>query len=82
MHLATGYIMAAKIVPIEEDGLESMEKEIEILKKCRSGHIVSYYGTCLSRTEQKLWVITDNLDDNFNLDSYGLLCWWFNTKFN
>lgn len=55
-HIATDFVMAVKCIPIEEDGLEGMEKEIEILKTCRSSNIVSYFGTCVARAQRKLWV--------------------------
>lgn len=46
--------MAAKVLTLES-GFEEIEKEIEILKKCKSEHIVSYFGT-ISAGNNKLWV--------------------------
>lgn len=36
---------------------ESIQKEIEVLKKCRSRAVVAYYGTCLKDNET--WILMD-----------------------
>lgn len=51
----TNFTIAIKIIPIEGSS-EEIEKEIEILKKCKNSNIVSYFGTCMDTIEKKLWV--------------------------
>lgn len=35
----------------------ALEKEIEVLKKCKSAHILSYYGSCSKVNE--VWILMD-----------------------
>lgn len=53
VHRETHFAMAAKLIPIKS-GLEEIQKEIEILRKCKSSYIVNYFGTCTTSTH--LWV--------------------------
>jgi serine/threonine protein kinase len=49
---------AIKILDVpDESARKDIEKEVEILKKCRSPNIVNYYGTCTK--DDKLWIIMD-----------------------
>lgn len=60
---------AIKILDIpDESARKEIEKEIEILKKCRSPNIVNYYGTFTKG--DKLWVffILILLFSNENVD--------------
>ena len=52
----TGGIFAVKILPALSN-IESLEREIEILKKCQHQNIVGYYGTC--KKAGKLWILMD-----------------------
>jgi serine/threonine kinase 3 len=36
---------------------KEIEKEVEILKKCKTNHVVSYYGTVVN--EDKLWILME-----------------------
>ena len=60
MHRETHFTMAAKIIAIE-GGSEEIEKEIEILKKCKMSNIVSYFGTVMHNQKKKLWVFWTEL---------------------
>jgi serine/threonine protein kinase len=53
IHKATGKVVAIKIIPVEAE-LDSLMKEIGILKKCDSDYIVTYYGSYFK--DQDLWV--------------------------
>ena len=56
LHKETGNIVAVKILPVTQD-LESLKKEISILKECKSLYIVQYYGSYLK--ENDLWLILE-----------------------
>lgn len=56
-HKDTGFVMAIKCVPIDGPSYKLSKhimKELEVLKTCRSDHIVSYYGSCLRQSS--IWV--------------------------
>lgn len=61
-HSDTEFRVAIKCLPLPESmlstnickELDQLRKEIGILKKCRSPHIVSYYGVCFRNSS--LWV--------------------------
>ncbi len=55
-HKKSGNIVAVKVVPISSD-IESLRKEIQILKQCRSQHIVRYFGSYLK--DNDLWLILE-----------------------
>lgn len=58
-HKETEFSMAIKVLPIESGtDISEIEKEIEILKKCKSPNIVSYFGTC--SVDKNLWVKNTN----------------------
>ena len=56
LHKETGNIVAVKILPVTQD-LESLKKEISILKECKSLYIVQYYGSYLK--DNDLWLILE-----------------------
>jgi hypothetical protein len=57
-HKVSGFILAIKIiVNTSKQMQESIQKEVEILKKCRSPAVVAYYGTCIKGTE--VWILMD-----------------------
>ena len=53
-HKETGFELAIKVVPVTDVGRSSIEKEIEVLKKCKSPNVLSYYGACSKPNE--VWV--------------------------
>jgi len=55
-HRSSGNIFAVKIIPATGD-LNSLKREIMILKESRSPYIVSYYGSYLR--DNKLWLIME-----------------------
>eukprot|EP01113_Clastostelium_recurvatum_P032515 TRINITY_DN4190_c0_g1_i8.p1 TRINITY_DN4190_c0_g1~~TRINITY_DN4190_c0_g1_i8.p1 ORF type:complete len:587 (-),score=130.72 TRINITY_DN4190_c0_g1_i8:28-1788(-) len=69
-HRDTHFTIAIKMVEIESmimtkgdkggggSSLDELEKEISILKSCRSTNIVSYYGSC-SNGPSQLWILMD-----------------------
>jgi serine/threonine protein kinase len=54
IHNASGFFMAIKCVTLTKTELQELQKEIEILKRCKDVHIVKYYGSYLK--EDTLWV--------------------------
>lgn len=51
----TGAIVAVKIIPLtDNDEIESIQKEIAILRDCNHPNIVKYYGSC--RAPDALWI--------------------------
>lgn len=57
-HQETGLILAIKKVKTTGKKMkDDLQHEIDLLKKCRQVHIVSYWGCCLSDTE--LWILMD-----------------------
>lgn len=54
IHKDTLFELAVKIVQMRRDSVTTLEKEIEVLKKCKSPNIVSYYGTLKKGDE--FWV--------------------------
>jgi hypothetical protein len=55
VHKSSGYVFAIKCVTLTKAELQELQKEIEILKKCKDINIVQYYGSYLK--EDTLWVI-------------------------
>jgi len=51
-----GKIYAVKVVPTEND-LSEVEKEIKILKQCKSPYIVDYHGSF--KKDKKLWIVLE-----------------------
>jgi len=67
LHIKTGKIVAAKIVGIiDKDQLESLKKEVKILRECQSSYIVQYYGSYYK--DRKIWIIIENCDAGSVLD--------------
>ena len=54
----SGKIVAIKIIPISKE-IETVRKEIEILKECRSPYIVGYHGSYINTKEKDLWLIME-----------------------
>jgi serine/threonine protein kinase len=57
----SGMTVACKIVPLTEE-LDTLKKEIQILKLCLSPYIVKYYGSYLKRYEDdqpELWLVLE-----------------------
>lgn len=51
----TGAIVAVKIIPLtDSDEIDSIQKEIAILRDCNHPNIVKYYGSC--RAPDALWI--------------------------
>jgi len=57
IHKESGFELAVKVVPSSRERRQALEKEIEVLKKCKSPNILSYYGTV--STENELWILMD-----------------------
>lgn len=55
-HKESGNIVAVKVVPITSD-IDSLRKEIQILKQCKCPHIVRYFGSYLK--DNDLWLIIE-----------------------
>eukprot|EP01128_Nolandella_sp_AFSM9_P001544 TRINITY_DN1172_c0_g1_i1.p1 TRINITY_DN1172_c0_g1~~TRINITY_DN1172_c0_g1_i1.p1 ORF type:complete len:1022 (+),score=261.87 TRINITY_DN1172_c0_g1_i1:128-3193(+) len=54
----TSLVLAVKIVLQGNKAVqEELEKEMEILKKCRSPNVIAYYGTVLR--EKETWILMD-----------------------
>jgi serine/threonine protein kinase len=53
LHKIDGKVCAVKVVKVEDD-ISEVEKEVKILKQCKSPYIVGYHGTYLKNN--KLWV--------------------------
>eukprot|EP01080_Neovahlkampfia_damariscottae_P002831 gene2831-4238_t len=53
LHKIDGKICAVKVVKVEDD-ISEVEKEVKILKQCKSPYIVGYHGTYLKNN--KLWI--------------------------
>ena len=61
-HSDTGFRLAIKQMPTGRRAkaqLRALAAEIDILKRCRSSHVVSYFGSCL---RQGGCYILDSLD--------------------
>ena len=56
LHKQSGNTVAVKILPISSD-IESLRKEIYILKQCKSPYIIQYYGSYLK--DNDLWLILE-----------------------
>jgi len=56
LYKQTGSTVAIKIVPVSTD-IESLRKEISILKQCKSPYIVQYFGSYLK--ESDLWLVME-----------------------
>lgn len=53
--IETGEIVAIKIIPLtEQDEMESIQKEIAMLRDCNHPNVVRYYGSW--RTADSLWI--------------------------
>jgi serine/threonine protein kinase len=57
LHIASGKIVAVKIVPIKDGELNSLRKEICILKQCRHPNIVGYIESYIK--DGDLWMIME-----------------------
>eukprot|EP00002_Diphylleia_rotans_P021601 TRINITY_DN4202_c0_g1_i2.p1 TRINITY_DN4202_c0_g1~~TRINITY_DN4202_c0_g1_i2.p1 ORF type:complete len:548 (-),score=110.14 TRINITY_DN4202_c0_g1_i2:6-1649(-) len=58
-HHDTGFTLAVKVINIKgEEGLEDVQKEINILKRLSHPNIVSYYGCC-NVSKQELWILME-----------------------
>mmetsp|Transcript_49867 Transcript_49867/g.125342 ORF Transcript_49867/g.125342 Transcript_49867/m.125342 type:complete len:562 (+) Transcript_49867:180-1865(+) len=61
IHLPTGSVFAIKVITVAET--ESITKEINILKQCKSPYIVNYFGTCKAENPNSpvpdVWVMMD-----------------------
>jgi serine/threonine kinase 3 len=66
-HRETGFIVAMKVIQLNSEAREGIEKEINILKQCKSKYIVSYFGTCTK--DQELWVPSSPFCGFFSLSS-------------
>ncbi|EFA84076.1 STE20 family protein kinase [Heterostelium album PN500] len=53
----TGSTLAIKVFTSKEE-TTMIKREIEILKKCKNRHIVSYFGSCSPRPDE-LWILMD-----------------------
>eukprot|EP01116_Phalansterium_solitarium_P023777 TRINITY_DN8503_c0_g1_i1.p1 TRINITY_DN8503_c0_g1~~TRINITY_DN8503_c0_g1_i1.p1 ORF type:complete len:1099 (-),score=302.28 TRINITY_DN8503_c0_g1_i1:838-4134(-) len=56
-HRETGFELAVKIVPIRAECIDSLSKEVDVLKKCKNNNLLSYYGTV--RRESEVWILMD-----------------------
>lgn len=79
-HRDTGFVLAIKKMSAEnkrETMLRSLQREIDVLKKCRSSNIVSYYGSYI--TEKELWIMMDYCEAGSIKDILGRLLAAFST---
>ncbi|KAN0029372.1 hypothetical protein ACTFIV_011263 [Dictyostelium citrinum] len=60
IHKDTNFVLAIKSIPIKES--EEIEKEISILKKCKSQNIVSYFGS--GQQGDNLWILMEYCSAN------------------
>ncbi|ELP90176.1 hypothetical protein EIN_406400 [Entamoeba invadens IP1] len=58
VHRQSNFEMAIKILTVEKQQTDALKSEIDILKKCRSSNVVSYYGT-IKIDEKTLWILMD-----------------------
>jgi len=69
-HVDSNQILAIKIVAIGEENTspeakkqrDEIQKEIEILKTCKSPYIVSYFGSAIDKHDDgmlDLWIVMD-----------------------
>jgi serine/threonine protein kinase len=59
LHRQSGKIVAAKILSAQSD-LESLKKEIQMLKDCDSPYIIGYYGSYVKNNS--VWIILEYCD--------------------
>jgi len=57
IHKETGFVLAIKALSMNGPGRAGLQKEIDILKKCRCPNVLSYYGTIMVKNE--LWILMD-----------------------
>ncbi len=62
LHITTGSIVAAKLVPIDDD-LDDIFKEINVIKECHSPHIVKFFGNL--KKDNHLWVSSWLLEEAY-----------------
>lgn len=77
IHKDTNFLLAIKCIQVENPTpgeLKQMYKEIEVLKKCRNPHIVSYFGSCIRQND--IWVrrIPPLLRRAFNVPDTSARC--------
>eukprot|EP01105_Mastigella_eilhardi_P009071 TRINITY_DN2159_c0_g1_i1.p1 TRINITY_DN2159_c0_g1~~TRINITY_DN2159_c0_g1_i1.p1 ORF type:complete len:637 (-),score=126.31 TRINITY_DN2159_c0_g1_i1:264-2174(-) len=53
-HLATGFECVARVLPKYS---KEVEEEVEVLRKCKASHVVSYFGAL--RKEESLWILME-----------------------
>ena len=58
---ATGTELAIKVLPASTDGL-AIAKEIELLRACRSDHVVSYHGAAMHDPSGNLWILMESCE--------------------
>lgn len=61
----TGKLVAIKIVPVTGSDIKSSIKEMEILGKCHSPYIVTYYGAYYKK--DNLWFVMEYCEAGSNL---------------
>jgi hypothetical protein len=54
VHKETNFPLAVKVLSLTGPGRADLQKEIDILKKCRCPNVLSYYGTIPH--ENEIWV--------------------------
>lgn len=54
LHKETGFELAVKVATLKSEIRASLQKEIEVLKKCKDVSITSYYG-CVEQNDE-FWV--------------------------
>lgn len=54
VHKETGFTLAIKTLALNGAGRSDLQKEIDILKKCRCNNVLSYYGSAVVKNE--IWV--------------------------
>jgi len=57
VHKESNFELAIKCVPVTEAGKEVLAKEIDVLKKCKFPHVLSYFGICTRAKE--IWILMD-----------------------
>jgi len=56
-HRASDFVLAIKVIQISDAAKTALEKEIEVLKKCKCPTILTYYGCC--STPNEVWILMD-----------------------
>lgn len=57
IHRESGFELAIKVVPIKNEMKTALQREIEVLRKCKCPNVLSYYGSVTN--EDSVWILMD-----------------------